>query len=161
MKKFFIVLTLFFLANQLFARDLTALERRIIMAGPEEMIQMVKDRSLEKELFNIYNYVENLDSDEIMDTFLQAFPGITEDECLFIIIKLALVVSLGSGDEEGIEMGLDILEFCEEVEYMAESEYLPEDIQAFVDSSYWKDCLAFYKMFDPESFLKERFPDYF
>lgn len=161
MKKIIVPLLLFFLTMEIFARNLTALERQIIMAGPEEMLSLIMDRHMEKEMLSIYNSFADLDSDEIISGITTAFPGTSEEECLFLIIKLVLVVSLGSGDEDGLETGLDILEFLSEIDSITGTEELPEDIKTFMKSSCWKDCIEFYRLFDPESFLRDRFPEYF
>ena len=131
------------------------------MAAPEEMLRMVTDRSLEKEMFGIINHFDNQDKWEIISAIVAAFPGTSEDEGEFLIIKLALVASLGSGDEEFIEMGIEFLESLEMIELMIDDYMIDEDIKAFVESSYWKDCVAFSRLFDANAFLKERFPGYY
>ena len=161
MKRLLLFFLLAFPVFQLFAQKLTALEKQIILAGPEEMLQIVQNRNLEKELFNIYSLIGDRGIDEIVTAYSASFPGITEDECMYIILKVALISSLGSGNEDGIETAFDILEFCEEIDSIADKEELPEDIQTLIESSYWKDCIAFYRLFDSDAFLRERFPEYF
>ena len=161
MKRFFIPLLLFFFAAGLFAQNLTPLEKQIISAGPEEMLNLVMDRNKESELNLLYNHIEEMTLEEIILAYSVPFPEITEEECMFIILKVALVAALGSGDKLGVSTGLDILEFCDEIDSMTDTAYLPEELKALTESSYWKDCIAFYHLFDPESFLKERFPGYF
>ena len=158
MKKLFL-LCFVFIAGQIFSQNLSILERQIIMASPEEMLQIVHNRSLESELNSIYEHIEDSDTDGLIELYSSYFPGITEEECMFLLIKLILVVSLGSGNEYGVDMGLDILEMCGDFE-SSDITGLSEIEQAFINSTYWKDCMAFYKMFDVEAFIKERFPEY-
>ena len=158
MKKLFL-LSFIFISGQIFSQNLSDLERQIIMASPEEMLQIVHNRSLESELNSIYEYFENSDSDDLVEIYSSYFPGITEEECMFLMIKLILVASLGSGNEYGFDMGLDILEMCGDFE-SSDITGLSEIEQALVNSTYWKDCMAFYKMFDVEAFIQDRFPEY-
>ena len=149
------------LTHQIFARDLTSLERQIIMAAPEEMLQIVNNRNLEKELLATYLYIEEFQEKELMDMVFSAFPGISENECIFIILKLGLVVSFGSRNEDAMKMGLDIIDLIKEVEYNIYMDDLTEELEEFVNSTYWADCYAFYQSFDPEAFIEEYFPDFF
>ena len=163
MKKFYALFLFLFIGSRLFAQNLTVLERQIIQAKPEEMVRMVMDHSLEKELQRIYSKIELLEVDDVFPEYMAAFPGISEEECLFIILKVAIVSALGSGDEYGIENAFDILDFCEEIDSMIIEDYLqlPEDVRALMESPYWQDCIAFYRIFDPEVFFRERFPEYY
>lgn len=161
MKRLYVFLLLFLFGAEVFAQNLTALERKIVMASPEEMLNMVMDRNYQQELLRIFTGLEEMDVDEVFPVYMAEFPGITKDECLYIILKVALIAALGSGDENGLETGFDILGFCEEIDSISNSSELPEELQDLVESSYWQDCIAFYRMFDSEVFLKERFPEYF
>ena len=164
MKRIF-VLSFVFLAGRLFAQDLTALERRIIMAGPEEMLDIIQDSRLESELNSIYNHIEALidseaDEDDVIAVFSSSFPGTTREECMAMIFKLLLTASFGSGDEEAIEMGMEALYMFRYFEFYIDEMDLDEEDKAFVESSYWKDCMAFSKLFDAKAFIEERYPDY-
>ena len=161
MKRFCIPLFLFIIAGHLFAQGFSALERRIVLAGPEEMLRLVLDRSLEKEMLAIINHFEDQGGEETLSAISAAFPGIREDECSFLLIKLALVASLGSGDEDVVETGMDILEFLGMIDFMKDFDEMDDDLQAFLESSYWKDCIAFFHLFDADAFLEERFPGIF
>lgn len=148
------------LGGWLFAQSLTPLERQIIMAGPEEMLRMVMDPGMEQGLRSLFTKIEETEADDIFPAYMDTFPGITLDECVFIILKVALISALGSGDEYGIEMGFDILDFFEEIDSIEDISHLPDDILEYMESSYYQDCISFYRIFDPETFLQERFPDY-
>ena len=163
MKRAYAVFLLLFLGGRLFAQNLTALERQIILAEPEEMYRMVMNRSLEKDLQNVYNKIEFLEVDDVFPEYMAAFPGISEEECMFIILKVAIVSALGSGDEYGIENAFDILDFCEEIDSMSMEEFLklPIEVQVLMQNPYLQDCIAFYRIFDPEVYFKERFPGYY
>ena len=160
MKRLCMPLFLLLLAGHLFAQNLSALERRIILAGPEEMLRLVMDRSLEKEMLAIINHFEDQDGDETLSAIGASFPGISEEECELLFLKLALIAALGSGNEDHIETGIDILEFLEMIELMAEIEEMNEDILTFMESSYLKDCIVFIHLFDADLFLKERYPGF-
>jgi hypothetical protein len=161
MKKLFVLCIFLLFGKELFAQNLSALERQIILAAPEEMLRMVLDPGMEAGLCALFEKIEELEADEIFPAYMAAFPGITEDECAFIILKVALIAALGSGNEYGVDIGLDILDYCEEVDSMADLAHLPEDIQELMKSPYWQDCIAFYRIFDYEVFFTERYPEYF
>ena len=114
----------------------------------------------QNELNKIYSNFEDSDPEEIILSYLDIFPGITEEEGSVLLIKLILVASLGSGSEDGIYMGLEILEICSEFESMRNMGEIPADLQFLTNNPYWNDCLAFYKLFDPDEFIEERFPEW-
>ena len=124
---------------------------------------MIMNRSLANELQSIYNKIEMMEVDDVFPEYMAAFPGISEEECMFIILKVAIVSALGSGDEYGIENAFDILDFCAEIDSMSREEFLqlPAETRSLMESPYWQDCIAFYRIFDPEMYFSERFPEYY
>jgi hypothetical protein len=144
----------------LFCFELSDLEKRIIQAKPEEMLSIVLDRTMEAELLAIYQRYEEttVDLEEVVEGYMDAFPGATDEECQFMLFKLGMVTALGSGDRQTVYYGLDLLMFCDQINAMAAIEELPEDFAALIDSGYWKDCTEFVELFDSESFIAERFP---
>ena len=161
MKRLYAFLFFVFFCPLLFAQNLSPLERQIIMASPDEMLGIVMDRSYEQGLLQIYAGIEEMDVDEVIPAYMAAYPGTTEDECLFIILKVALIASLGAGTGYSIETGFDILDFCAEIDSIQDISELPEELYELIESTYWKDCIGFYRIFDPEEFLQERFPEYY
>jgi hypothetical protein len=145
----------------LFSFELTDLEKRIIRAEPEEMLSLVLDRSMEGELLAIYRRYEDqaVDLEEVIEGYIAAFPGATDEECQFMLYKLGLVTALGSGDQQTVYYGLELLMFCIQINTMAAMEELPEDFAGLINSEYWKDCTEFAGLFDSESFMDERFPE--
>ncbi|MCL1927646.1 MAG: hypothetical protein FWG07_02490 [Treponema sp.] len=161
MKRLFIPLLLFFLAAELFAQNLTALEKRIVSAGPEEMLLIVMDRNLEKELLDIYYKFDEMEFDEIFPVYMSAFSGTTEEECMVIMLKVALISALGCGYKNGVEEAMDFLFLLGEIASMENLSELPDDLLELMENRYWQDFIAFYQIFDPDVYLNERFPEYF
>ncbi|MCL1814500.1 MAG: hypothetical protein FWG27_01580 [Treponema sp.] len=165
MKKTLIFLSLLSFLGPLFAFEISGLEKEIIMAGPEDMIRLVLDRGNEEDLYNIYKRIEanidGYDAEEVFNAFSLVFPETDKKEYIFMMFKLFLVVSLGSGDREMIEMGLELLEYLDEINVeLAESTDLAEmlrDDLYLLDSQYLKDCLAFTGLFDSDLFIRQRF----
>jgi hypothetical protein len=160
MKKILAALLFLGFLSPLFSFELTDLEKRIIRSEPEEMLSIVLDRSLEGQLFAIYRRYEDLDVDleEVVESYMTAFPGTNDEECQFMLFKLGLVTSLGSGDWQTVYDGLQLLMFCIQINTMVDMEELPEEFADLVNSSYWQDCTSFSRLFDYESFMDERFP---
>ncbi|MCL1812454.1 MAG: hypothetical protein FWG29_02900 [Treponema sp.] len=162
MKRLFFPLLLVFLAAELFAQNLTALETRIISAGPEEMLRMVMDRNLEQDFLDIYYKFEDREFHEFFPEYMAVFSGVTEEECLFIVLKVALVAALGSGDIYSTEEALDFLDFFGEISSAENRSEMPDDLLELMESSrYWQDIIAFYRILDPEAFFRKRFPENF
>jgi hypothetical protein len=160
MKKVVVAVLFLGILSPLFSFELADLEKRIIRSDPEEMLSIVLDRSREGELLAIYQRYEDQSADleEIIESYLAAFPGTTDEECQFMLFKLGLVTALGSGDRQTVYSGLELLMFCIQINAMASMEELPEDFANLINSSYWKDCAEFSELFDSESFMTERFP---
>ena len=161
MKKIFVFLFLTVFLAPLFSFELSSLVKQIITAEPEEMLALVLNQSYKKDLQEICRQLEEQDSDDIIEALKNAFPGITDDETMFIALKLGLVCTLGSGDRAYLNTALEIVEFCEQVESMTGMAEMPEALLTLTGSKYWKDCLAFLKLIDIDSLLMERFPEEF
>ena len=165
MRKICIVLFLFFLCGSLFTLELSDLEKQIITAEPEEMVTLVHNRGLEKEMNSIFNRLEEnaeySEHEDMIDACMAAFPGNTEEECSIMLLKLLVVSTLGSGIRDNVYNGMEFLEYCmflnSMIEYMDEADN--EEFLVIAASSYWKDLLAFAVLFDSEAFILERFPE--
>ena len=161
MKKLFVFLFFAVFLPPLFSFELSSLARQIITAEPEEMLALVLDETYQEALNGICRQLEEQDSDDIIEAFKNTYPGITDNEVMFIVLKLGLVAALGSGGREYLDTALEIVEFCEQVESMTGLAEMPEDLLVLTESKYWKDCLAFIKLVDIDSLLMERFPEEF
>jgi hypothetical protein len=164
MKKPAAVLLFFFLYAGAFAQEtegftLTELEKRIVLASPEEMLDIVLDPAMERPLRAIYLRYEEGDLEVISAAYLAAFPGTDETECQVMLLKLGLVSSIGSGDRELFDQGMEALDFCATIDTMLASGEVPQDIAALAGNIRWRDCVAFAGLFDADSFIARRFPD--
>jgi hypothetical protein len=156
---FFAVLLLGFCFSPLFSFESSYLERRIILASPEEMVGIVQDRSLEAQLLEICErYEETQDLNGLVEALQNAFPGTSMEECQIMLFKLGLVSFLGSGDRDLVYQGMDLLIFCLQADSMVALGEAPEEFGELFNSRYWKDCVEFGKVFDSDAFLQERFP---
>jgi hypothetical protein len=162
LKKLLAALFLLGFLTPLFSFELTDLEKRIIRAGPEEMLSIVLDSSMESQLLAVYQrYEEDIDLEEVVAGYMDAFPEVSEEDCQFMLFKLGLVSSLGCGDWQTVYYGLDLLMFCIQINTMADMEELPEEFADLINSAYWQDCTGFSRLFDSESFMAARYPDEF
>jgi hypothetical protein len=157
MKRFFAVFLLGFCFSPLFSFEPSYLERRIILASPEEMIGIVQDRSLEAQLLEICERYEKT-QDVLIEALQSAFPGTSMEECQLMLFKLGLVSYLGSGDRAVVYQGMDLLIFCLQVDSMIALGEAPEEFGELFNNRYWKDCVEFGNAFDSDAFLQERLP---
>jgi len=159
MKKTVVLLLFIFSVIPLFTQELSVLEKRIIMAGPEEMLLLVMDRSMEKDLHSIISRYEEIDdiAEELFTTFKTTYPGTAEEEYEIMLLKLFLVSALGSADWDNVSDCMGMLEFLSIAEALSEMMDPTEETEAYMNSKYWKDCIAFAKLFDSDSYIKERF----
>ena len=159
MKKTIIFLFFIFSVFPVFAYDFSALEKRIIMAGPEEMRTIVTDRSMENDLLGIFRRIEVLsdDPEELYTACEKAFPGLAEEDYQIMLLKLILISALGSGDRDNVVECSEMLGFLMAFDSMLEMADPSMEIEAFMNSRYWKDCVGFAALFDSNTFIAERF----
>ena len=160
MKKLYVLLLLAFLAAPLFTQNISALERQIVMAGSEEMLRLINDRTLEKELHSIFSHFQE-DEREVISDYMAVFPGINILESFFIILKVGIVAALGSGDENYIEAALDAFDYFDEFDSIEDFSDIPNEMLEALESPYWQDLYGFYRIFDLDAFIKKRYPEFY
>ncbi|GHU82029.1 hypothetical protein FACS189468_5720 [Spirochaetia bacterium] len=136
----------------LFSLELGSLEKRIINATPEEMKTMILNANA-REFQGLYNQYEDYEEDELLAAYKKAFPKIdVEYDLPFMVMKLVIVLTLGSEDQELIEQGIGFIQNCLEVVALIEiaegQGFDTEEIAVIKNNRYWNDCAQFVKTFD-------------